>query len=222
MIEPTVSGGLLVVISAPSGAGKGTIRKCLMNEWSGLSFCPSVTTRKPRKGEVQGEDYYFVSLEEFEDLVRRGQLVEWACVYGNMYGTPRRPLEEELQRGRVVLVEKDVQGAATLRKVYPNGVYVFVVPPNREELERRMRSRGTETQEELCTRLGNVWNELQQLGQYDYVIVNDDVDQAKQTLKCIIVAELCKVSRRADILTGRGWEGWLDAETIHQRTHETR
>lgn len=196
-----------MVISAPSGAGKGTIRRCLMNEWSGLSFCPSVTTRKPRKGEIEGQDYFFVSLEEFQKLVQEGKLIEWACVYGNMYGTLREPLEAELSKGRVVLVEKDVQGVVTLRKVYPNGVYVFVVPPSREELERRARSRGTETQEELDRRLGNVWNELQHLGYYDYVIVNDELDQAKETLKCIIVAELCKVSRRADIFKGKGWEG---------------
>ncbi|HHV79808.1 MAG TPA: guanylate kinase [Firmicutes bacterium] len=203
-MEPRIPGGLLVVISAPSGTGKGSLRRSLMSEWSGLSFCPSVTTRRPRQGEIEGEDYFFVSEAEFSHMVSEGKLIEWACVYGHYYGTPGEPIESGLEAGRVLLVEKDVQGAVSLRKTFPNGVFVFILPPTREELERRVRSRGTETKEELERRLGNVGVEVRCLDSYDYVIVNDNLEEAKEKLKSIIMAELCRVKRRPDIFNR--WE----------------
>lgn len=124
--------GILFVITAPSGCGKGTLRRVLLEELPDIKFCPSITTRPPRPGEVDGVDYIFVSVEEFMERKQGNQLVEWAEVYGNCYGTPKQELEQALEQGCMVLVEKDVQGARTLRQVYPEGIFIFILPPSFE------------------------------------------------------------------------------------------
>ncbi|MGE5485040.1 MAG: guanylate kinase [Ignavibacteriales bacterium] len=207
MGSPASGKGLLVVMSAPSGAGKGTLRRALINDRPDIVFCPSVTTREPRPGEAPGIDYHFVSTEEFERKARDGEFAEWAVVYGNLYGTPKRALDELLAAGRTVLIEKDVQGAVALRPQYPEAVYVFVLPPSFEELRRRVENRGTETRDQMCRRLESYESEVLQLDNYDYVIVNDDLDRAKRVLEGIIVAEGCRVSRCRGLLLDGGREG---------------
>jgi len=199
--------GLLVVLSAPSGAGKGTLRRALTGGHPEIRFCPSVTTRKPRPGEVDGVDYYFVDLVEFQRMIDRGDLVEWANVYGNMYGTPREPMETWLGQGYTAIVEKDVQGARSLREVYPDAVYVFVMPPSFEELKRRVQARGTETPCEIQRRLQCYREEVAMAKHYDYIIVNDDIKEAARVLESIIVAEKCRVKRC-------GVPGGLDCEGV--------
>ncbi|NPV71672.1 MAG: guanylate kinase [Firmicutes bacterium] len=181
--------GLLVVMSAPSGAGKGTLRRALIDDHPEIVFCPSVTTRQARPGERDGVDYHFVGVSEFEEMVVAGRFAEWARVYGNLYGTPRETLDNLLASGVTVLVEKDVQGAIALKRLYPEGIYVFVLPPSFEELKRRMRARGTETEADVERRLESYPGELQYVGQYDYVIVNEDLGRAKKDLEAIILGE---------------------------------
>ncbi len=162
----------------------------------GVVFCPSVTTRPPRPGEAHGVDYFFLSREEFLSMRDRQELVEWASVYGNLYGTPGKPIEDALERGADVILEKDVQGAQTLRAVYPEAVFVFVLPPSMEELRRRITGRGTETEEERRLRLDCALMEMSDLSTYDYVIINSDLDRATDRLSAIVAGERARSKRR--------------------------
>lgn len=181
--------GLLFVITAPSGCGKGTLRRALLAELPDIKFCPSITTRPRRPSEVDGVDYIFVSMDEFIERKRSNQLCEWAQVYGNYYGTPKEELEHSLEQGSDVLVEKDVQGARTLRQVYPEGIFIFILPPSFEELERRIRTRGTENDREQRIRLESARREIADLADFDYVIINDDVQRATDRLIAIALGE---------------------------------
>lgn len=191
-----MSRGRLFVITAPSGCGKGTLRRNLLASDPGVVFCPSVTTRPPRPGEAHGVDYFFLSREEFLSMRDRQELVEWASVYGNLYGTPGKPIEDALERGADVILEKDVQGAQTLRAVYPEAVFVFVLPPSMEELRRRITGRGTETEEERRLRLDCALMEMSDLSTYDYVIINSDLDRATDRLSAIVAGERARSKRR--------------------------
>lgn len=187
--------GLLVVISAPSGTGKGVLRRQLLREMPDLRFCVSVTSRPPRPGEQEGVDYYFVSPEEFQRRIQEEVFVEWAKVYGNYYGTPGLEIGEALERGEDVLLEKDVQGGRELRKKFPDGIFIFILPPRLESLEERLKGRGTESQGDLQRRLTAVKIELAELRNYDYLVINDEIDRAVQDLRAIIAAERCRISR---------------------------
>jgi guanylate kinase len=187
--------GLLVVISGPSGAGKGAVRRELQQCRDGLVYGVSCTTREPRPGEQPGEHYFFLSEEEFHRRIEEGELVEWAEVYGNYYGTPREPMESLLAEGTDVIVEKDTQGATTLMEEYPDAVYVFILPPSLDELQNRIEKRGTECEAVQETRLASAQEELAYLKCYDYVVVNDDIERAASCLGAIITAEKCRVSR---------------------------
>ncbi|HHY76570.1 MAG TPA: guanylate kinase [Firmicutes bacterium] len=191
-----MSRGKLFVITAPSGCGKGTLRRRLLASDPDIVFCPSVTTRPPRPGEQDGVDYFFLSREEFVSMRDRQELIEWASVYGNLYGTPGKPIEEALSRGLDVILEKDVQGARTLRSVYPEGVFIFVLPPSREELRKRILGRGTETEEERRLRLDCAEMEMSDLSAYDYVIINSDIDRATERLSAIVAGERARSKRR--------------------------
>ncbi len=194
MVE-TISRGLLVVLSAPSGAGKRALRQAWLKEQPNALFSPSVTTRPPRPGESAGEDYIFVDQDEFEQLIRCEKLVEWATVFGHSYGTPGAPIEAALAQGRDVLVEKDVQGAIQLRETHNYGVFVFLLPPSYEELRRRLLSRGTEHPEDVEMRLARYQEELRHIRHYDYVIINDCLMDAVDKLKAIVAAEHCRAER---------------------------
>ncbi|MBE3581010.1 MAG: guanylate kinase [Thermoanaerobacteraceae bacterium] len=187
--------GLLLVLSGPSGAGKGTVCRVLRQRLPHVGYSVSATTRPPRPGEKDGENYFFLKREEFLALLEEGAFLEWAEVYGNLYGTPRRPVEEALAGGQDIILEIDTQGAAQVKKHYPDGVFIFVIPPTFKELEERIRRRGTETPEVIATRLGWVENELQQMDLYDYVVVNDVVESAVAKIEAIITAEKCRTAR---------------------------
>ena len=191
--------GILIVISGPSGAGKGTICKALLEKRDDLYLSVSATTREPRKGEVHGVNYYFKTKEEFIEKVKENDFLEWAEVYGNFYGTPRKYVEEQLAAGKNVMLEIDPQGAKSVKLTMPDAVLVFVMPPSYKELERRIRGRATETEEQIVKRLSCAVSEINTLAAYDYVIINDDIDVAVESLKSIIEAERCKVSRNTSL-----------------------
>jgi guanylate kinase len=178
------------VISGPSGVGKGTVVRALLARRPDLEFSISVTTREPRPGEVDGVHYRFVTDAEFDHLIDRGALLEWARLYGgHRSGTPAPAVEEALAAGRDVLLEVDVQGAASVRDVVPDAVLVFLRPPSEEELARRLRARGTESEPELERRLAEARREMAQAGRFDHVVVNDQVERAVDEVLAIIDAK---------------------------------
>ncbi len=183
--------GLLIVVSAPSGCGKTTLLKRVMADLPGLSFSVSHTTREPRLGEEEGKDYYFVTREEFVELGNSpdGGFLEWAEVYGNLYGTARIPLERQLSLGDDVILDIDVQGAAQVRDAVVEAITIFIAPPSLEELAARLRNRSTEDDEVISCRLTAAEHELAMAGFYDYFIVNDDIEVAVNSLRSVIVAE---------------------------------
>ena len=187
--------GDLYVVSAPSGAGKTTILKAVFEELRGLAYSVSHTTRPPRPGEVHGKDYYFVTREEFQRLIDQEEFLEWAKVHSDYYGTSRKMVEEVLCEGSDVVLDIDVQGAKSLKKKAISGVYVFIAPPSMGVLERRLRARGTETEESLSIRLQNAKKELMAMGEYDYIIVNDRLEEATGAMKAIIMAQRQKRER---------------------------
>ena len=190
--------GLLVVISGPSGAGKGTICQALL-EKTPLAYSVSATTRKPRAGEVDGESYYFLSVEAFEEMIEKDELLEWAKVYDNYYGTPLKKVEEKLAAGEDILLEIDTQGAMKVREKFPEGVYIFILPPSLAELERRIRGRDTETEEVLQKRLAAAIDEIEAGKCYKYVVTNDEVDGAVDAVCAILAAERRLVARNGEL-----------------------
>ena len=186
--------GLLIVISGPSGAGKGTICKELIRKtkcWLSIS----ATTRSPREGEVDGENYYFLSKDEFIKRVENCEFLEYAQVYNNYYGTPKKHIEEKLNAGIDVILEIDIQGALQVKETYKEGVYIFILPPSMEELKKRIINRGSETTESLNTRFSSAYSELSYMGRYNYAVINDEVEEAVKKIVSIIVAEKCRVHR---------------------------
>ncbi|PGZ96787.1 guanylate kinase [Bacillus pseudomycoides] len=190
--------GLLIVLSGPSGVGKGTVRKELFNqEDTNLQYSISVTTRKPREGEVDGVDYFFKTREEFEEMIRNDKLLEWAEFVGNYYGTPIDYVEQTLQQGKDVFLEIEVQGAIQVKKAFPEGVFIFLAPPSLSELKNRIVGRGTETEEVIQNRLTVAKEEIEMMDAYDYVVENDEVELACERIKAIVVGEHCRRERVA-------------------------
>ncbi len=182
--------GKLFILSAPSGAGKTTLLKRVMADMQGLAFSVSHTTRQPRSGEVDGVDYHFVNRDQFEDMRDQGVFLEWAEVHGNLYGTSRPAVLVQLETGLDVVLDIDVQGAAILRRsaTIP-AASLFISPPSLQELERRLRGRGTDSEETILLRLKNARLEMQAAVEYEYLIVNDRLEQAIDTLRAIVIAE---------------------------------
>lgn len=187
--------GMLILISGPSGSGKGTVCGRLLNQHPVMKISVSATTRAPRVGEVYGRDYYFMAREEFERLIAEGGFLEWAVIYGNLYGTPAAPVKESLARGEDVILEIDVQGGLQVKERFPEAVLVFLIPPSRAALESRLRGRGSEGREEIDKRMMWVDTELGFLNKYDYVIVNDRLSDTVDAVSCIVKAERSR-SRR--------------------------
>lgn len=183
-----MSRGRLFILSGPSGVGKGTLRKALFQALPDLVYSISCTTRLPRPGEIDGLDYRFLSPEAFHDLVEADAFLEEACVHGHRYGTLREDVLRELQSGRDVVLEIDVQGARQVKRRLAEAVLLFVRPPSGEELERRLRSRGTEDEASLSLRLKNAEKEMAVAEIYDHVVVNDDLEKALQELKALILS----------------------------------
>lgn len=185
----SVRKGLLILISGPSGTGKGTVCDALRQNHPEIAYSISATTRQPRPGEVDGVNYYFYDKEQFKAMIDRGELLEWAEVYGNYYGTPKKKVLDRLEAGEDILLEIDTQGALDVMKVMPDGLFIFLLPPTLEELAHRLTGRGTETEESLQQRLGAAAAEIGLASHYRYVVVNDEVDKAEKAIAGIIEAE---------------------------------
>ncbi len=192
--------GKLLVISGPSGAGKSTVVFKAIEGREDICFSTSVTTRSPRPGEVDGREYFFVSFERFREMVENDELLEHAEYVANRYGTPRAYVEQRMAEGMNVLLDIEVQGARQVRKKMPEAVLIFIAPPSIEELERRLRGRGTDTEAAIEGRLIRARQEFQEADFYDYLIVNDDVEKAAAKLNAIIEAEHCRFADWADWL----------------------
>ncbi len=184
--------GNLIVLSGPSGSGKGTVRQALGRYRNNLYYSVSATTRAPRPGEVHGTDYYFVSREEFEQMIEANELLEWAEVYTYYYGTPRMPVEDALNQGLDVVLEIDVQGALQVKERFNEAVLIFLLPPTPEELGARLKGRKTDAPEEIQTRLEWAKREVKLLNRYNYLIINDNVEEAAKRINSIIEAEGCR------------------------------
>ena len=192
--------GLLIVISGPSGAGKGTIcrelRHSIKNTWISISM----TTREMREGEVEGKDYFYVSKEEFEDLIKNDAFLEYATVYSNQYyGTPKEKVLERLEMGFDVILEIDIQGALKIKESWPTALFIFIMPPSMDELKRRLVHRGTESEDKIKERFNKAYAEINEVSEYNYVVVNDEIEKAVEKVDSIIKAEKCRVSRISNI-----------------------
>ncbi|MEN6413657.1 MAG: guanylate kinase [Veillonellales bacterium] len=192
--------GVLLILSGPSGAGKGTVCRELLRSCSKLNYSISATTRQPRTGEVNGVNYWFRSPEQFKNMIKADELLEWAEVYGNFYGTPRRHVSELLVHGEDVVLEIDIQGAMQVKEKFAQGVLVYIIPPSLDELANRIYKRGTDSLESIKKRLNCVNDELSYVNNYDYVVVNDEVSQAVEKVQTILSAEKCRVSRNQDLI----------------------
>lgn len=191
--------GLLLVVSGPSGTGKGTVLNLFKELSPDTVFSISATTRTPRKGEADGKNYFFKSLEEFERMIEDQDMVEWVQYCGNYYGTPKCFIDESIKSGKDVILEIEVEGALNIKKLFPKSVIIFIAPPTFEELRRRIESRGTEDSETIARRLEKARKELLLVEKYDYVIVNEDVQEAVNDLLSIIHSEKLRVTHCADL-----------------------
>ena len=189
-----MSRGLLFIISGPSGAGKGTICQRLKEQGS-IELSVSMTTRKPRPGEIDGKNYYFVSEEEFIETINRGGFLEYAKVYGNYYGTPKDIVLAQLEANKDVVLEIDIQGALQVKVSYPKGVFIFILPPSMAELRKRITGRGSESEADINLRLGETLKEVAYIDRYDYCVINDEIEEAVQRVTDIIKAEHSKVTQ---------------------------
>jgi guanylate kinase len=192
--------GTLFVVSSPSGGGKGTIIEHVLESVENLSYSVSYTTRAPRSKEVDGREYFFVSRDTFEEMVAAGEFLEWACVHGNFYGTARRQIIEETAAGADIILELDVQGAASVRQLLMDSVSIFILPPSYEVLKQRLIARGTDSPEELALRLRRAPEELREYSNFDYVIINDEVVKAARQLASIIYAERARCMRQENLV----------------------
>ncbi len=189
--------GLLIVISGFSGVGKGTVVKRLVSDY-GYSLSISATTRAPREGEVDGREYYFKSKEEFKNLIDYNGFIEWAVYVENYYGTPRAFVEKELAAGHNVILEIEVQGAMNIKEQYPDAVLIFLTAPNAEELKQRLIGRGTEEASVVEKRMKRAMEESEDMNQYEYIVINDDLDQCVKDVNSVIVAKGCMIENNIE------------------------
>jgi guanylate kinase len=187
--------GLLVVISGPSGAGKGTLCKALLSSNDKIIMSVSCTTRAPRENEFEGVSYFFVTKEKFQNMIIENAFLEYAEVYDNFYGTPISGIEKKLEEGYDVILEIDIQGALKVKDRYPEGLFIFILPPSMEELKNRIKKRGSETEESFLKRFKSAFKEINYASRYNYAVINDVVEEATYKLESIIVAEKCRIDR---------------------------
>ena len=202
--------GFLLVLSGPSGSGKGTVSQALMKKRDDIVFSVSATTRKPRATEVDGENYFFYEKDVFMEMVENGEFLEHAFVHTNYYGTPKKFVFDQIERGEIVLLEIDVQGALQIKKNYKEAVFIFLLPPTMDELRNRIVKRGTESDEDIDTRFSNAFKELDFVGEYDFFVVNDKVESAVADIEAIIHSEKLRVKRHSGIkeqVTRKGGNG---------------
>lgn len=192
--------GNLIVISGPSATGKGTICKELLKQYTDISYSVSATTRAPRQGEVNGINYWFTSKDEFKNMISNGKLLEWAEVYGNYYGTPIERVKDSLALGKDIILEIDTQGAMQVKKNFPQGIFIYIVPPSLEALVERIHNRGTDSTESIECRLNSAAEEIINAINYNYIVVNDIVASAVDKVLSIIKAERCNVLRNEALI----------------------
>ena len=192
--------GILTVVSGFSGAGKGTLMKRLMSDYDNYALSISMTTRAPREGERDGIEYFFTTKEKFEETIANDGLIEYAQYVGNYYGTPRAYVESQLEAGKDVILEIEIQGALKVKAQYPDCLLLFVTPPSAKELEKRLVGRGTETPEVIAKRLARAVEESQGIEDYDYVVVNDDLDECVKQLHSLVQNEHFKISQKKDFI----------------------
>lgn len=191
--------GTLIVLSGPSGAGKGTICSELLKKEKDLKLSISMTTRNPRGSEKDGIDYYFVTKKEFEKKISNGEFLEYAKVHGdNYYGTPKDKVEEALKNGEDIILEIDIQGALEVKEKMAEGIFIFIMPPSMRELRDRLVKRNTETKEKIVERFKNAYKEINEVTKYNYIVINDEIESAVEKVKAIILAEKCRVDRIED------------------------
>jgi guanylate kinase len=200
MTSQPAAPGMLFVVSSPSGGGKGTLIQRMLSLVPNLGYSVSYTTRAPRDGEVHGREYFFVTREEFEEMVAAEEFLEFACVHGNLYGTTLKQVLQETCAGRDIVLEVDVQGAASIRRLRLDSVSVFILPPSYEILRQRLIARGTDSPEELRLRLRNAPEELKEYAKFDYVIINDDAERAGAQLAAIVLAEQSRCKRQESVV----------------------
>ncbi|WP_438351813.1 guanylate kinase [Paenibacillus sp. FA6] len=188
-----MSRGLLIVLSGPSGVGKGTVCNALRGKINNLVYSVSATTRIPRLGEEDEVNYFFKTRDQFENMIENEQLLEYAEYVGNYYGTPRDFVEKTLQSGKDIILEIEVQGALKVKEKFPEGVFIFLLPPSLDELEDRIKGRGTENQATIDHRLAVALDEIDLVEHYHYAVVNDQIDEACKRIESIMIAEHCKV-----------------------------
>ena len=194
--------GNLIIISSPSGGGKGTLIKAVLKTLPNIGYSVSFTTRERRVGETHGKDYFFVSRAEFERLIEQGEFLEYATVHENFYGTSLNQIKKEIEAGHDIILEIDVQGAANVRTKIPEAVSVFILPPSFKVLAARLTARATEKKEELALRLKNSFGEVNRFSEFEYVVVNDAVEKATAHLQTIILAERLKRVRQSRVIQG--------------------
>ncbi|MBQ7276862.1 MAG: guanylate kinase [Bacilli bacterium] len=205
--------GLLIVISGPSGVGKGTVRDALFQmKGHDLTFSVSMTTRQPREGEVDGREYFFVTRDEFEERIKEGKFLEYTEFVGNYYGTPLDKVNEALKDGKEMVLEIEVEGAKQVRKIMPDAVFIFIAPPTIGDLEKRLNKRGTESKEIINERYQKAIREIGLAYQYDYIVVNDTVDNAADKIMAIIRAEHAR--------TTRSLEGYMENLKLEEVDHD--
>ena len=202
--------GTLIVISAPSGAGKGTVISRLLEKENNLWLSVSATSRAPRTNDIEGETYYFYSKEEFENKIKEGYFLEYAEYAGNYYGTPKKIIEEKLNEGIDVILEIEIQGAMQIKKLIPEALFIFIMPPTLQELKRRLVGRNTDSKEKIIERFKIAYKEINEVSKYNYVVVNDEVDNAVSKIEAIIKAEKCRVDRIEEVLLSN------EEEYIHE------
>ncbi len=194
--------GFLVVLTAPSGAGKTTIRDGILKLHPEIMYSISTTTRKPRRNEANGRDYFFVSGNEFKDMIKNDKLIEWAKVHNHYYGTPKDFVKKHIRQGKIIVMDIDVQGGINIKKRFPDAVFIFILPPSFEELEKRLLERGTDNLKTIKLRIENAKKEIAMMYNYNYIIVNDEVEKAIDETEAIIIAEQRKISRNVDFYKG--------------------
>ncbi len=208
--------GLLIIISGPAGVGKGTLCQVLCRENPRLHYSVSLTTRSPRPGEQDGINYHFVNEDDFMAQRNGGQLLEWANVHGNYYGTPARLVEQLRKEGRDVILEIDTQGARQIRRNTNDGVFVFLLPPTMQDLLKRIHKRGADAPDAIKRRYANAFRELEELEKYNYLVVNEEIEAAVLNINAIITAEKCRVSRHRTLLKQLLEEGDIDDLSLHR------